>query len=216
MFPVTPGLAPGVFAFAPETAAGHPKGSRAAEPAGTRGDCADRRRRPCEGRGNSRRAAGVGDRRGKPRRPVATDGRAVPHDRSQTGTDQGSPSARSQWALDGVNFFLAGTLAGFGPFVAAFLGDRGWSSEDIGFVLSAGAFAALVAQLPGGELLDAVAAKRVIVAVGTLALAAAALLIALRPEVPFVFASLVLEGVTAGFITPAIAAGRKAGNRCFP
>jgi hypothetical protein len=44
-------------------------------------------------------------------------------------------------ALDTVNFFVAASLAGFGPFVAVFLGEQNWSQEEIGFLLSAGAAA---------------------------------------------------------------------------
>jgi hypothetical protein len=58
-------------------------------------------------------------------------------------------------ALDAVNFFVGGTLAGFGPFVALFLGGQGWSPENVGFVLTIGGIASLLAQIPGGELLDA-------------------------------------------------------------
>jgi hypothetical protein len=42
-------------------------------------------------------------------------------------------------ALDTVNFFVAASVAGFGPFVAVFLGEQNWSQEEIGFLLSAGA-----------------------------------------------------------------------------
>jgi MFS family permease len=105
-----------------------------------------------------------------------------------------------------VNFFIAGALAGFGPFVAVFLADRGWLPKDIGFVLSAGAMAALVAQLPGGELIDVVRSKRLLVAGGSIMVAVAALLIALRPNLPMVLAALMVQGIAGGLIGPAIAA----------
>ena len=59
-------------------------------------------------------------------------------------------------ALDTVNFFVAASLAGFGPFVAVFLGQQNWSQEEIGLLLSVGATTGLLAQVPGGELLDAI------------------------------------------------------------
>jgi predicted MFS family arabinose efflux permease len=68
--------------------------------------------------------------------------------------------AESLPALDAVNFFVGGVLAGFGPFVAPFLGGRGWSPENVGFVLTAGGIAGVLAQIPGGELLDAARSKR--------------------------------------------------------
>ena len=39
--------------------------------------------------------------------------------------------------------------------MAVYLGNRGWSQQDIGFVLSAAGIAGLLSQIPGGELLDA-------------------------------------------------------------
>ena len=69
--------------------------------------------------------------------------------------------------FDRVNFFLAAMLAGFGPYVAAYLANENWSQAEIGFVLSAGSVAALLSQLPGGELLDKVRSKRAVIAIGT-------------------------------------------------
>ena len=45
-----------------------------------------------------------------------------------------APSNQSLRALDGVNFFVAASLAGFGPFVALVLGAEGWSQQSIGLV----------------------------------------------------------------------------------
>jgi hypothetical protein len=55
------------------------------------------------------------------------------------------PSDQSLRALDGVNFFTAAVLAGFGPFfVAVYLGEQGRSQENIGFALSAAGIAGLL------------------------------------------------------------------------
>jgi MFS family permease len=125
----------------------------------------------------------------------------------------GSPEAASAApvreclrAFDAVNFLIAGMLAGFGPFVAVLLGDRNWSLRDIGLVLSAGFVAALVAQLPGGELLDAVQSKRSLVALAVAGLAAAALVIGVSPMFVPVLVALVLQGVVGGFLGSALAA----------
>src|SRR5215470_8612157 len=75
-----------------------------------------------------------------------------------------SPATASLHGLDAVNFFLAGILAGFGPYVAVYLADQKWTQEKIGFVLSASALAGLLSQVPGGELLDNTRSKRAIVA----------------------------------------------------
>src|SRR5262249_51784113 len=57
-----------------------------------------------------------------------------------------SPSHASLGGLDGVNFFLAGILAGFGPYVAAYLAEQKWTQENIGFVLTASGLAGLLSQ----------------------------------------------------------------------
>jgi MFS family permease len=117
-----------------------------------------------------------------------------------------SPARASLHALDGVNFFLAGMLAGFGPYVAVYLADQKWTQEKIGFVLSASALAGLLSQVPGGELLDATRSKRVVVALGVIAVALSAIIIEFRPSFPLVLIALALQGMTGGLLGPAIVA----------
>jgi MFS family permease len=117
-----------------------------------------------------------------------------------------SPSSTSLRGLDGINFFLAGMQSGFGPFVAVLLADEKWTQQNIGFVLSVGGLAGLLSQLPGGELLDATRSKRLLIALGGIVVAVSAFMIALWPNRPVVFAALVLQGLTGGFLGPAIAA----------
>src|SRR6201984_1379127 len=122
------------------------------------------------------------------------------------GTATPSPSNASLSGLDGVNFFLAGILAGFGPYLAAYLADQKWAQENIGFVLTASGVAGLLSQLPGGELLDTVRSKRAVVVAGVVMVAISAVIIAFQPSFPLVFAALMLQGVTGGFLGPAIVA----------
>jgi MFS family permease len=117
-----------------------------------------------------------------------------------------SPSGASLSGLDGVNLLLAGALSGFGPYVAAFLAEQNWTQQSIGFVLTAGGFAGLLSQLPGGALLDAIRSKRIVVALGAGMVAAGALTIAIWPSFPLVLAALVLQGITGGFLGLAIVA----------
>jgi MFS family permease len=116
-----------------------------------------------------------------------------------------SPSVASLRGLDGVNLFLAGALSGFGPYVAVYLAEQKWTQQSIGFVLTAGGFAGLLSQLPGGALLDAIRSKRIAVALGAGMVAAGALMIAVWPSFPLVVAALVLQGITGGFLGMAIA-----------
>jgi hypothetical protein len=75
--------------------------------------------------------------------------------------------SQSICALDAVNFFV-----GEAPWPVL---DRSWRSlsagkagpqKDIGFVLTVGGIAGLLAQYPGGELLDAVRSKRLVFSLG--------------------------------------------------
>ena len=117
-----------------------------------------------------------------------------------------SPSSPSLNGLDGINFFLAGMLAGFGPFVAVLLADEKWTQQNIGYVLSVSGIAGLLSQLPGGELLDSSRSKRFLLALGAVVVAVSGLVMALWPILPVVFAALVLQGLTGGVLGPAVAA----------
>ena len=119
---------------------------------------------------------------------------------------EAAPSAQSLRALDGVNFFVGGTLAGFGPFVTVFLGEQDWRQEDIGFALTVGGIAGLVAQYPGGELLDAARSKRLVLGLGISIVGLSALMMGLWPTYAVVLIALVLQGSTGGFVGLAIPA----------
>jgi MFS family permease len=117
-----------------------------------------------------------------------------------------SPSSPSLSGLDGINFFLAGMQAGFGPVVAVLLADEKWTQQSIGYVLSVSGLVGLLSQVPGGELLDASRSKRFLVALRAIVVAVSALVMALWPMLPVVFAALVLQGLTGGVLGPAVAA----------
>jgi MFS family permease len=119
---------------------------------------------------------------------------------------QTSASEQSLRGLDWFNFFLSGVLTGFGPFVALYLAGRSWTQVEIGFVLTASGLAALATQVPAGELLDTVQAKRPLVAIGVATVAAAALILALLPSFTPVLIAEGLLGVVGGFLGPAVAA----------
>ena len=115
-------------------------------------------------------------------------------------------SARSRRGLDWMNFFIADVQTGFGSFVAFYLAQLNWSPAQIGVALSVGGIAGMLSQIPGGALADAVTWKRGLVATGIVMTAIAALILALAPDLISVFAAQVLQGATAGVITPAIGA----------
>src|SRR6201996_1674136 len=75
-------------------------------------------------------------------------------------------SAQSRYGLDWMNFFLADVQTGFGTFVAFYLAHLGWSERSVGLALTVGGLAAVVSQIPGGALADALPWKRPLIATG--------------------------------------------------
>jgi MFS family permease len=114
--------------------------------------------------------------------------------------------AESLHALDWLNFFLAALLMGFGPFVAVYLADRGWVAESIGLVLTASGLAGLLTQVPAGELIDIVTAKRAVVGMGTAAVILVVLIFRLRPDFPAVFGAAIIQGTAGSVLGPGVAA----------
>jgi MFS family permease len=115
-------------------------------------------------------------------------------------------SAQSRRGLDWMNFFIADVQTGFGTFVAFYLAQLGWSQGGIGIALAAGGIAGVLSQIPGGALADAVTWKRGLAALGIVMTGASALILALAPSFAAVFMAEILQGGTAGIITPAIGA----------
>jgi MFS family permease len=108
--------------------------------------------------------------------------------------------------LGWLNFFVSGMQAAFGPIAAAYLAAQGWAAKDIGFVLGIGGIASLVSQAPGGELLDAVKAKRLLVATGIVAVALSILIFYFWPSFRPVALAEVLQGITGGVLGAGIVA----------
>ncbi len=116
------------------------------------------------------------------------------------------PARESLHALDWLNFFLAALMTGFGPFVALYLADRGWTPANIGLALTASGLAGLLTQVPAGELLDKTQMKRTLVGIGTAAVTLVALVFALWPGLAAVFAASMLQGTTGGILGPGVSA----------
>lgn len=107
--------------------------------------------------------------------------------------------------LNGLNFFTAAIQAGFGPFIAVWLTQQGWSLGAIGIALSIGTFAQLTGQLPGGMLADHVHHKRILAAATLLALGASALLLCLPATVPLIWGAEVAHALASCVMIPALA-----------
>ncbi len=132
--------------------------------------------------------------------------RAVTRYRSARRLLRTPASRQSRKGLDWTNFFIADIQTGFGTFVAFYLADLGWSEASVGLALATGGLAGVVGQIPGGALTDAVPWKRGLIAAGILMICAAALIFALAPTFVLVFAAETLHGLSAGLVTPALAA----------
>src|ERR1035441_2962204 len=117
-----------------------------------------------------------------------------------------SPSRGTLRGLDWLNFLLADVQTGVGPFVAIYLAGYRWNEQSVGLALTVGGIAGILTQTPAGALVDFLRSKRALVAVGVVALAAGALLIALFPSFWPVMAAQVLIGGTSSVFVPAICA----------
>lgn len=113
---------------------------------------------------------------------------------------------RNRLGLNGLTFFTAAVQAGFGPFIAVWLTQKGWSESALGVALSVGTFAALIGQLPGGMLVDQVHAKRYPAAGALLVMGGAAIALCISPLVPVVWGAEIGHALASSVMTPAIAA----------
>ncbi len=85
---------------------------------------------------------------------------------------------RAWRALDALNFFLADVRGGLGPYLAIYLLTvQNWNEAQIGVVMSISAIAGLLAETPGGALIDAIHAKRALVMLAALVVTAGSLLL---------------------------------------
>ena len=114
-------------------------------------------------------------------------------------------SLRSVKALSALNFFLADVRDGLGPFLGVFLIGQGWGTDTIGYVLTIGGLAGMLATTPLGVLADSSRAKRFIVGFCAVLVIVASLVILFAPTVPLVAASQIATGVAGAAIGPAIA-----------
>ena len=117
-----------------------------------------------------------------------------------------APSQQSLRGLDWFIFFVADVQTGFGPFVSVYLTTQHWTQIDIGFVLSAAGFVALIGQMPGGALVDAARSERFVAGLAIAAICLSALSYAALPIFPVVLGGSVLHALASCVLGPAMAA----------
>jgi MFS family permease len=108
--------------------------------------------------------------------------------------------------LDWLNFFLAALLTGFGPFVAVHLAENGWAPASIGVILTISGLAGLATQVPAGELIDMVAAKRALLGIAAIAVALALTIFGLRSDFPSIAGVAIIQGCAGSILGPSVAA----------
>jgi MFS family permease len=110
--------------------------------------------------------------------------------------------------LDALNFFLADVRGGLGPYLAVYLlAERWWDEAGTGVVMSIATAAEIVAQTPAGALVDAIRAKRLLMAVAALAVTAVSLVLPWLTAFWTVAVSQGLAHAASAVFGPAIAAG---------
>jgi MFS family permease len=127
--------------------------------------------------------------------------------RIDTNSSQPSPSKPSLFGLDGLNFLMADVRDGVGPFLSVYLkGGQHWPAGQIGIAMAASSLAAAISQIPAGLLVDALRAKRALVAVSGLLVALGCLAIALFPSFILVVGAQLMLGAASAVIPPALSA----------
>ncbi|MFG1410343.1 MFS transporter [Xanthobacter sp. VTT E-85241] len=117
----------------------------------------------------------------------------------------GMARRRSTRALSAVNFFLADVRDGLGPFLGIFLVGQGWAPDTIGYVMTVGGLAGMLATTPLGALADATRHKRALIAACAVAVMVATLALLAVPSFWLTASSQVATGIAAAAIGPAIA-----------
>lgn len=112
--------------------------------------------------------------------------------------------AGSQRWLPGLSFFLADVRDGLGPFLGVFLVGQRWQADDIGYVMTIGGIAGMLATTPLGALVDASRSKRRLLAAGILLLIAGNLALWLAPTFAVTAISQVATGVVGALVAPAV------------
>jgi MFS family permease len=93
------------------------------------------------------------------------------------------PGATNRAPLDWLCFLLADVKDGIGPFLAVFLPSaQHWDPGRAGLALTIGGVATVLARAPAGALVDGLRAKRALIALAAVAVAASAGVMAMWPR----------------------------------
>lgn len=113
---------------------------------------------------------------------------------------------RSLVNLNWLNLFVAQMQMAFGAFLSAHLAAEQWRTVDIGVALTISTATAMVCQVPGGVLVDAIHSKRRAAAAAIVVIICAALLVGASPMKYPVYLAEAMQGAASCVLGPAIAA----------
>jgi MFS family permease len=125
----------------------------------------------------------------------------------QTMTDYHDAVVANRAPLDWLNVLLADVQGGVGPFLAVFLtSSRHWEAGAAGMALTVGGIATVLARAPAGELVDVLRTKRTLIALASVVVAVAAILVAIWPSFGPVMLAQVANGAADAVFPAAVAA----------
>ncbi len=116
-----------------------------------------------------------------------------------------STKNQSIQALSGLNFSLADVRDGLGPFLGVFLLGHGWAPDQIGYVMTLGGIAGMLATTPAGAWIDVSKYKRLAIVLAATIVILGSLIIFYSPSFYLTAASQIGTGIVAAVIGPAIA-----------
>jgi MFS family permease len=114
---------------------------------------------------------------------------------------------RAERALDLLNFFLSDVRYGLGAYLGVYLlTEQGWDQASIGGALSLGGLTGLLTQAPIGAMVDAVRAKRLLLAGAVGVALLSSLVVPVMPRFWPVAAAGVAGALAGNAIAPTLAA----------
>ncbi len=118
-----------------------------------------------------------------------------------------SQNTKGTAALNWLNFFAADISTGVGPFLAVFLtANQHWTAGQIGIVLSAMSFSAVITQSIAGYVVGRTKYKRIPILVATIVLGILSFSIPFFPTFPYILSVQIIMGVASAFYMPTLIA----------
>ncbi|GAB2687901.1 MFS transporter [Mucilaginibacter koreensis] len=110
-------------------------------------------------------------------------------------------------ALNWLNFFAADISTGVGPFLAVFLtANQHWKAGQIGIVLSAMSFSAVITQSIAGYVVGKTKYKRIPIIIATIVLGVLSFSIPFFPSFKYILCVQIIMGVASAFYMPTLIA----------